>query len=44
MNKNPANDGAFALIDIKDCSFQPTITRVAAGSTVTWKNVVTYPT
>jgi plastocyanin len=39
VNKNAANDGAFALIDIKDCSFQPTITRVAAGSTVTWKNV-----
>src|SRR3989442_11767479 len=39
INRNAANDGALATVQIKDCSFAPTITRVPVDSTVTWKNV-----
>ena len=39
INRNPANDGALATIQIKDCAFAPTVTRVAVDSEVTWKNV-----
>src|SRR3989441_1747742 len=39
INRNAANDGAFATVQIKDCSFAPTITRVPVDSAVTWKNV-----
>ena len=39
INRNAANDGAIATVQIKDCSFAPTITRVPVDSAVTWKNV-----
>jgi plastocyanin len=39
VNHGLANDGAASTIAIKDCSFSPTVTRVPAGATVTWKNV-----
>src|SRR5437899_12563678 len=39
INRNAANDGALATVQIKDCSFAPTITRVPLDSAVTWKNV-----
>ena len=39
INRNAANDGAIATVQIKDCSFAPTITRVPVDAAVTWKNV-----
>jgi plastocyanin len=39
VNHSLADDGAASTIAIKDCSFSPTVTRVPAGATVTWKNV-----
>src|SRR2546428_12224561 len=39
INRNAANDGALATVQIKDCSFAPTITRVPVDSAVPWKNV-----
>src|SRR2546428_14128659 len=39
INRTAANDGALATVQIKDCSFAPTITRVPVDSAVTWKNV-----
>src|SRR2546428_9320829 len=42
INRNAANDGALATVQIKDCSFAPTVTRVPVDTAVTWKNVVDY--
>src|SRR3989442_12214048 len=39
INRNDANDGAVLTIQIKDCSFAPTVTRVPVDTAVTWKNV-----
>ena len=39
VNHQLASGGAAPTIAIKDCSFSPTVSRVPAGSTVTWKNV-----
>src|SRR5438093_4754093 len=39
INRNAANDGAIATVQIKDCSFAPTVTRVPVDTAVTWKNV-----
>ena len=39
INRNAANDGAALTIQIKDCSFAPTVTRVPVDTAVTWKNV-----
>ena len=43
VNQSLANDATASTVSIKDCAFAPTITRVAAGATVSWKNVDKLP-
>ena len=37
-NRPPTSTGATSQIAIGDCAFSPTVSRVATGTTVTWRN------
>jgi len=38
-NRPAPSTGSTSQIDLGDCAFTPTVTRVAVGTTVTWRNM-----